>query len=177
MPTEEKIKMVEELADKLARARMVVLTDYRGLTVASQAALRAQLRGAQVEYAVTKNTLLLRAAHRHGLGAIEPHLSGPTAVAFCYGDDITAPARILNDFVRTSRILVIKIGLLDGQLLGAEEVVRLAMLPPRERLQVELIGSVIGPLAGFVGLLNGVLASLVRTLDARSQQVRGDAAA
>lgn len=172
MPTEAKVQAVAELADKLRRASMVVLTDYRGLKVADLAGLREQLRGAQTEYKVVKNTLLSRATVQEGLESMQPLLTGPTAVAFCYGD-VAAAARILNDFARTSRILAIRDAVLEGKLLGREGVSQLATLPPRERLQADLVGSVVGPLSGFVGVLNAALATMLRVLDARVEQLGG----
>ena len=175
MPTPEKVAAVGELTEKLQRAKLAVLTDYRGLTVRDLATLRRQLRGDEVEYEVAKNTLLRLAARNNDVEGMDELLSGPTAIAFCYGE-IVAPARTLTDFARTSRILNVRGGLLEGRWIGPGEISRLATLPPVEQLRAEVVGAVGGPLAGFVGVLNGLLQTLVGTLEARSEQQGGGAA-
>jgi len=176
MPTPEKVEAVSELTDKMQRARMAVVTDYRGLTVRDVANLRRQLRESKVEYTVAKNTLLRLAARNTGIEGADDLLDGPTAVAFCY-DDIVAPAKALTDFARTSRILNVRGAVLDGQLIGADDVLRLATLPPVEQLHAEVVGAIGGPLAGFVGVLNGLLQTLVGTLEARGEQLGGEGGA
>ncbi len=161
--------------EKMQRARLAVLTDYRGLSVRDLANLRGQLREAQVEYTVAKNTLLRLAAHNSGVGGADDLFTGPMAVAFCY-DDIVAPARTLTDFARTSRILNVRGAVLDGRVISAEDVTRLATLPPVEQLRAEAVGVISGPLAGFVGVLDGLLQTLVGTLEARSEQMEAASA-
>jgi large subunit ribosomal protein L10 len=172
MPTPEKVAAVGVLTEKLQRAKLAVLTDYRGLTVRDLATLRRQLREADVEYEVAKNTLLRLAARSTGVEGADDLLAGPTAVAFCYAD-IVAPAKTLTDFARTSRILNVRGAVLEGRLIGADEVTRLATLPPAEQLRAEVVGAISGSLAGFVGVLNGLLQTLVGTLEARGEQLGG----
>lgn len=175
MPTPEKAAAIDELTEKMRRAKLAVVTDFRGLKVRDLADLRRQLRGAEVEFTVAKNTLLRIAARNTGVEGADPMLEGPTAVAFCY-QDIVAPSKTLSDFARTSRILNVRGGLLDGKVIGPDEVNRLATLPSREQLQAELVGSIGGPLAAVVGVLNGVLQQLIGTLEARNEQLGGAAA-
>jgi large subunit ribosomal protein L10 len=172
MPTPEKIAAVGELTQKLQRSKMAVLTDYRGLTVRDLATLRRQLGPAEVEYEVAKNTLLRLAARNSGVEGADDLLAGPTAVAFCYGD-IVAPAKTLTDFARTTRVLNVRGAVLDGRLITPEDVTRLGALPPAEQLRAEVVGAIGGPLAGFVGVLNGLLQTLVGTLEARGEQLGG----
>jgi len=113
MPTPKKEATVEELTALLRRSQVAVLTDYRGMTVATITQLRRQLRDKGVEYHVTKNTLMTRAAHEAGLPQLEQLLTGPTAIAFV-GDDIAGGIKALNDFVRTSRLT----NLIRGALFG-----------------------------------------------------------
>lgn len=169
MATPEKEAALVALTDKLKRAKLAVITDYRGLTVRDLATLRRQLRSAQADYTVAKNTLLRRAAHENGIYGADQLLEGPTAVAFCY-EDIVAPARALAEFARTSRILSVRGGLLDGTVIDAMAVGRVATLPPIEQLRAEVVGAISGSLAGLVGVLNGVLQQLVGTLEARAEQ-------
>jgi large subunit ribosomal protein L10 len=176
MPTPQKVAAVGELTEKLQRAKLAVLTDYRGLTVRDLANLRRQLRGAGVEYTVAKNTLLRLAARSTGVDGADDLLNGPMAVAFCY-EEIVAPAKTLTDFARTSRILTIRGALLEGRVISPQDVDRLAAMPPVEQLRAEVVGAVSGPLAGFVGVLNGLLQTLVGTLEARGEQLGGQGAA
>src|SRR5215218_2265808 len=121
MPTPEKVVAVGELTEKMQRAKLAVLTDYRGLTVRDLANLRQQLRPADVEYEVAKNTLLRLAARNSGVEGADEFLAGPTAVAFCYADVVT-PARTITDFARISRILNIRGAVLDGRIISTEDV-------------------------------------------------------
>jgi large subunit ribosomal protein L10 len=171
MPTPRKSAEIDELEKKLREASGTIVADYRGLSVAELGALRAQLRPSGVEFRVAKNTLTQIAAKRAGIEGLDQFLVGPTAIAFA-GDDIAAAARVLGDFARTSRILTIKGALLGTLTLSADEVGSLAKLEPKPVLQATLAGTIQGPLAGFVGLLNGALASLAYTLEARADQLQ-----
>src|SRR5262245_3928839 len=168
MPTPRKSAEIDQLEQKLRDASAAIVADYRGLSVAEIGNLRNQLRPAGVELRVAKNTLTQIAAKRAGIEGIDDLLVGPTAIAFA-GDDVAAAARVLGDFARTSRILTIKGALMGGLKMSADQVGQLAALPPKPILQATLAGTIQGPLSGFVGILNGALASLAYTLEARAQ--------
>lgn len=170
MPTKKKAQAINELAKKLGKAKLAILTDYRGLTVAQIGDLRKQLRGLDVEYEVSKNTLVAKAAERTGLSVLAKPMEGPTAIAFCYSD-IVAPAKVLGEFAKSSKILTVKGGVLGGRLIGPEDVARLSMLPPKEVLVAKLLGSVQSPLVGLVSVLNGPVRSLAYVLQARARQL------
>ena len=178
MPTPQKEAAVEELTDKMRRAKLAVITDYRGLSVRDLAALRRSLRPHQVDFTVAKNTLLRIASHNAEVGsdASDQLLEGPTGVAFCY-DDIVQPAKALADFARTSRILNVRGGLLGTVVLGADEINRLATLPSPEQLRSELVGAIGGTLSQFVGVLNALLQTFVGTLEAQVEAKGGAEAA
>jgi large subunit ribosomal protein L10 len=180
MPTPEKVAAVEELTDKMRRAKLAVVTDYRGLKVRDLATLRRALRPHQVDFTIAKNTLLRIAANNAELGsdAANELLSGPTGVAFCY-DDIVQPAKAISDFARTSRILSVRGAMLGNVILGVDEVTRLATLPPVDELRAEAVGVISGPLSNLVGVFNGLLQTLVGTLEAQveAQGGAGEAAA
>jgi len=178
MPTPQKSAAVVELTDKMKRAKLAVITDYRGLTVRELATLRGQLRPQQVDFTVAKNTMLRRAAQNAEIGsdAADALLSGPSAVAFCF-DDMVQPAKIISDFARINRLFTVRGGLLGNQVLGVDEITRLASLPPLESLRAEAVGAIGGPLSQFVGVLNGLLQTVVGTLEARAEQQGGAAAA
>lgn len=169
MARPEKERIVHELVEKLSRSNVVILTDYRGLKVSDLNELRKRLRTAGVEYQVAKNTLTRIAARQLGRTAIERDLEGPTALALGYQDPVDA-AKALSEYMRTSRLLSVKAALLGDRRLSAEEVTRLAELPPREQLRAEVVGALQGPLAALVGVLNGLLTNVVYAIDQRVQQ-------
>ncbi|MBX6352474.1 MAG: 50S ribosomal protein L10 [Thermoflavifilum sp.] len=145
---EAKQQVVAEIADRLGRAKSVVVADYRGLTVAEVTELRNRLREAGVEYKVLKNTLTRRAAEQVGLQGLDDLLSGPNAFAFGY-DDPVAPAKILNEFARTHKALELKGGVVEGRVIGQKEVVDLAQLPSREGLLAMLLSVLQAPIRNF----------------------------
>lgn len=174
MPTQQKARQIEELTDQFQRAQLAVLTNYRGLSVAQLQQLRGNLRGSNAEFTVAKNTLTRIASSQAGVEIPEEHLEGPTAIMFAY-DDVVAPAKALTEFVRTSRVLELKVGVMEGQTLTAADVDTLANLPPREELLAKLVGMLASPMARAVGVLGGPSRSFANVLNARAEQL-GEAA-
>lgn len=167
---DEKAQRVAELGDRLRRARALVLTEFRGLTVKQQTRLRRELRQAGVEFAVVKNTLARIAAREAGVDGLDPYLEGPTAIAVGF-DDPVAPARELARLLRELRDnLAIKAGMVEGRLLGPDEVRALADLPSKEQLLAQVAGGLAAPLTGFAGALSGVLRKFVYAVDALRRQ-------
>ena len=129
MARPEKEQQVELLTDKLNKARVAVLTDYRGLTVSQIQDLRGRLRGGEVEYRVVKNTLARLAAAASGHDDFQPLLLGPVGIAFGY-DDLATPIKLVNEFVRSTRLkLDIVGGLVEGRVMSADQLKQLADLP------------------------------------------------
>ncbi|HLW46275.1 MAG TPA: 50S ribosomal protein L10 [bacterium] len=168
-PRPDKVAEVEALEQRLRSSTIVILTDYRGLTVGEIGALRGKLRGASLEYRVAKNTLLSRAAERVGVIGLAPHLTGPTAVVFG-NDDPGVPARVLQEFIRQYRKLEIKGGVVEGHALDAAQVQALASLPGKLELLARVVGAVQGPLFALVSVLNATPRGLVTALDALRKQ-------
>ena len=165
----EKAAQVDEITARLRRSSTAVLADYRGMTVGQMQDLRNRLRGDGVEMLVVKNTLARRAAEAAGYGALKAELSGPIAIVFAQ-DDVSAPARILSEYIRANRRMVIRSGLLEGQVIKAETVAELADLPSREVLLGRLLGTMQMPLAQLASVLQAPLTKLARTLDALREQ-------
>ncbi len=161
---------VANLSDRLSRATSAVVTDYRGLTVKQLEELRAKLRGEQIDYVVVKNTLARRAAEAAGAGPFAAVLRGPVGLALGYGE-LSAPARILNEYYRANRRLPMVAGLVEGTVLDAEGVRTLAELPSREALLAQLAGTLQSPLASLAGALTSVLSNLAATLDAYREKL------
>lgn len=169
MATENKIQVVEEFAAKLATAKAAFLADYRGLTVDQVNELRGKLYEAGVEYRVVKNTLLRLAAKGTSFECLSEFLQGPTAIAIAQ-DDPVAPAKVLNDFAKNSKVFELKTGVLEGKLLTADGITALADLPSREVLLAKMLGSINAPVSNFVGVLAAVPRSLVQVLGAIKDQ-------
>ncbi|MDR7483732.1 MAG: 50S ribosomal protein L10 [Armatimonadota bacterium] len=164
MPRPEKVSEVEQLQGRLARARAVILTDFRGLTVAEITALRTRLREAGAEYRVVKNRLLRIAAAAAGIEGLGPTLEGPTAAAFV-SDDPVAAAKIIQEFSRQTRKLAVKGSVIGGQLYDGARTRALADLPSRQELVGRVVGGVAAPLAGLAGALSALPRSLIYALD------------
>jgi large subunit ribosomal protein L10 len=155
---------VAELTDKFRDSNAVLLTEYRGLTVAQLKTLRKEI-SADATYAVVKNTLSKIAANEAGITAFDDQLAGPSAIAFVHGDTV-AVAKALRDFAKANPLLVVKSGYFDGNALTQEEVTKLADLESREVLLAKLAGVFKASLFGAAYMFNAPLAQAVRTVDA-----------
>lgn len=159
---------VAELTESFRSSNAVVLTEYRGLTVAQLKELRTNIR-ADASYAVVKNTLTKIAAKEAGLEGLDDLLEGPSAIAFVHGDTV-AVAKALRDFAKANPLLVVKGGYFDGAPLTAAEVGKLADLESREVLLAKLAGAFKASLFGAAYLFNAPLAQAARTVDALRQK-------
>ncbi|HEV2073633.1 MAG TPA: 50S ribosomal protein L10 [Thermomicrobiales bacterium] len=172
MPTLKKGAEIDLLVDRLERSQLTIVADYRGLTVSQLQGFRATLRSTESEFRVAKNTLVRIAAERVGIEGLESHLDGPTAVLFAFGD-IVAPAKAVSDFARTSRILQVKVGVMNGQVVGPSDIEAISTLPPREELLGKLVGMLVSPMARTVGVLSGPARSVAYLANARIEQLGG----
>lgn len=171
----EKAGKVAELKDLLTSPKGVVLVDYCGLTVAEDTELRSKMREAGVKYMVAKNTFIRIAAQEAGIEGLDAYLEHNTAVAFS-AEDPVAPAKILNDFSKDHKALEIKAGVLDGKVIGLDEVKAVAELPSREELLAKLVGSMQAPISGLVNVLQGTIRNFVYTLEAVRQKKEQESA-
>ncbi|TMF35438.1 MAG: 50S ribosomal protein L10 [Chloroflexi bacterium] len=163
---EQKAEQVELLTEKLRKAKVALLTDYRGLTVTQLQELRGKLRTGDVEYRVVKNTLARRAADAAGVADLKAELEGPVAIAFGY-DDLSLPSKLINEFVRTTRLkLDVKGGLVEGRVFSPDQVKQLADLPSRDTLLAQLLGTLQSPVAQLVGIMQTPVQQLLGVLDA-----------
>jgi large subunit ribosomal protein L10 len=168
---EQKAEQVEQIADKLKRAKVAVLTDYRGLTVTQIQDLRTKLRGGDVEYRVVKNTLARRAAESAGVGGLESELKGPIAIAFGY-DDLGVPSKLISEWVRATRLkLDVVGGLVEGRVFTPDQVKQLADLPSRESLIAQLLGTLQSPVGQLVGIMQTPAQQLVGALNAYKEKL------
>ena len=137
----QKQGVVEEIKQKVKDAKTIVLFDYRGLTDAEIKELRRKLRDAKADYKVYKNTLMDRAFNDLDINLTE-QLKGPSA--FAYGEDQIAPVKILSDFAKTHKALVLKVGIVDGEIADQAKLAEYATLPSRDELLTMLAGGMIG---------------------------------
>ena len=152
----EKQAIVAALTEKLQNASAGVLVDYKGITVAEDTALRAELRKNNVEYAVVKNTLLRFAAKNCGLDELDGILNGTTSLAIC-NDDPVAPARVINDFAKKCNgHFEIKGGFMDGKVMPLNEVMALAEIPPLPILRAQVLGTMLAPISGLACVLKQI---------------------
>lgn len=170
---EVKSEAIDQISQRLDRAKIVIATEYRGLTVAQISELRQKLRKQAVEYRVVKNTLASFAAEKSGKPDLAQFLTGPTALAFGY-DDVVQPTKALLEYQRASQgVFTIKGGLLGSKPLTAADVVVLSKLPPREELVAKAVGLIQSPMYRLLFALNGNLQGLVGLLQARIKQLEG----
>lgn len=171
MQRSEKERLVEELTERLKSTETMIVADYRGLTVSEIDDLRGKLIEQGARFTVVKNTLTKRAAEAAGIDTLMTLLDGPTAIAFLESEgDPVAVAKALDDAGKTD-VLIIRGGLLEGEEIGADDVKRLAKLPPADTLRAQLVGALAGSLTTVVGLFAAPMRDLVGVLDARIRQL------
>lgn len=139
----QKIKEVDELAEKINKAKVVLLTDYRGINVEDVTGIRAKLRGVNTEYRVIKNNITRRALDKCGFEGLDDLLEGPTAVILGYDDYLDA-SKIIYEYAKDNENYKIKGGIIEGKIVSAEEIITLAKLPSRETLIAQLAGALLG---------------------------------
>jgi large subunit ribosomal protein L10 len=171
---EKKEQLVSWYTDLFSRSSAAILTNYRGLTVADISQLRRKLQETRSEYHVTQNRLMKLALKEAKLPVPEELLEGPTATGFCF-EEVPAVAKVLLDFSRESKVLVIKGGLLGDRIISADEVTSLAELPPREILLAQVLGTIQGPAGGISRAVAGSIRSILYVLKARVEQLEKQA--
>lgn len=144
----EKQQMVSDVTSKLKESSCTIVADYRGLNVSQVTQLRKSLREAGVEFQVLKNTLVRRATAEAELTELDEFLTGPTAIAFSK-DDVVAPAKILADFAKKNDKLNLKAGVVEGKVVGVDQIKALADLPSREGLLSMLLSVLQAPVRNF----------------------------
>jgi large subunit ribosomal protein L10 len=166
---DEKKQIVKELQEKFSRSKVVIVTDYKGLDVATMNELRSKLREADIEYRVVKNTLLRRAAEDTGVSEIVDRFTGPSAIALSYEDPV-APAKVLSEFAKGNNKLEIKVGVMDGKILELSEIKSLSSLPSREVLLGQVLGTMNAVPTGFVRLLSEIPRQFLNVVQAIKDQ-------
>ncbi|HLZ59495.1 MAG TPA: 50S ribosomal protein L10 [Ktedonosporobacter sp.] len=178
MPTQAKSAKIEEFTDKLSRATVAILVQTQGLTVKDMTELRNKMRAAKLEFQVAKNTLLRIASERNNMTELDTKIfNGQTAVAWGYDDEVAA-AKAVSDYIKTSKVAVLKSGILGGRALTADQVEGMAKIPGGKlQSKAEVVGVLQGPMATTYGLLTAPLRDLCYVLQAHAEQLNGGPAA
>ena len=159
MASEKIIKQKEEAVKKLAEdlkdAKLILLTDYRGITVEDATKLRAELRKSNSEYRVIKNNIIKRALDLNGESGLDDLLEGPTAL-ITNNEDYLAPAKAIYNFTKDHDFYKIKGGIIEGKVMTAEEIITLAKLPSRQELLAQLAGALLGNITKLAVALDAV---------------------
>jgi large subunit ribosomal protein L10 len=178
MPTEAKSGKIDELAEKLNRAAITILVQTQGLSVKDMNDLRQKMRTAQVEFQVAKNTLLRIASEHNKMTDVDHKIfNGQTAVAFGYEDEV-ATAKAVSDYIATSKVALLKSGILGGRSITAAQVEGLSKIRGGKiQAKAEVVGTIQGPLASAYGLLTAPLRDLTYVLQARADQLNSGTSA
>ncbi len=176
MKKDEKATAVAELTERFGRARLAIVTESARLSANQVTELRKQLRGANAEYRVVKNTLAVRASEGTIFSGVTGYLKGPTGLVIGY-DDPVLPTKILRDFIMAEKReekIKITIGVLEGKVVQPAELAAVAKLPKREVLIAMLLSAMQGPARGLVYTLSAVLSKFVRVIAAIQDKRKGD---
>ena len=164
-----KNEKIEYFKKQFEQAKVAIVTDYRGLSVDEITQLRRALQKENSDFTVTKNTLCKIASKGTNFEAIESLMQGPNAIAFGFGDEVSA-AKVVAKFIKENKKGEIIGGVMEGNLLNADEAKKLANIPSREELYAKVLGSINSPASGIVYGVNGVMSALVRAIDAVAKQ-------
>lgn len=169
----QKEEAVVKLTDKLSKAKSVVFADYKGMTMKQLSELRKTLRDQGAEFSITKNNLLKLALKNSQLTINNEQLTGPVATLFSYEDEIS-PLKALAKAFKDNQIGSVKAGIMDGEILSEQQIIKLASLPTKQELRAKIVGSLSAPLYGIVSVLQANLRNLVYTLEQIRVQKGGE---
>ena len=151
----KKKELVSDLASKMKEAKLILLTDYRGINVEDVTSLRNDLRNAKAEYKVIKNNITRRALAEAGIEGLDESLEGPTAVIMT-NEDYLEPTKAIYNFTKNHDFYKIKAGVVEGKVMTAEEIITLAKLPSRDDLLSMLAGALLGTITKFAVAIDQV---------------------
>ncbi len=160
---------IESIKEKLSKAQVAIVTEYKGLTVEEITKLRRELQKESGDYTVTKNTLAKIAIKGTNFEVLSDCFKGPIALAFGYEDQV-APAKVLAKFIKDTKKGEIIAAAMDGKLLSAEEAKALAKLPSKQEIYAKMLGCINSPASGIANSVNAVMAQLTRAMAAVRDQ-------
>ena len=151
----QKKEEVTKLANEMKEAKLILLTDYRGINVEDVTKLRTDVRNVNADYRVIKNNIIRRALQEDGIEGLEDQLEGPTAVVLGK-EEYLEPAKAIYNFVKANDFYKIKGGVIEGKVMTAEEIIAIAKLPSRETLLSMLAGALLANIQKFAVALDQV---------------------
>ena len=160
---------ISQMKEKIDKAQVAIVTEYKGYTVEEITNLRRSLQKEDGDYMVTKNTLAKIAIKGTPYEVLADSLKGPIAIAFGFGDQV-APAKALSKFIKDTKKGEILAAAMDGKLMSAAEAKALANLPSKAEIYAKMLGCINSPASGIVGGINGVMSALVRAVAAVRDQ-------
>jgi large subunit ribosomal protein L10 len=166
----EKEEVIGELHAKMAKARVAIVAEPKGLNVETVTALRKKLRDNKVEYRVVKNTLAARAAKGTSVEAVADKFVGPTAIVMSY-DDVVLPAKLLAEFMKDRENFVIRTAVVEGKVVDAKGVAALAKMPGLNELRAQILGMITQPATKLARVIGTPAQQLARVLGARKEQL------
>lgn len=172
MEKQKKKAVIKDIKEKLEKSSLVILTDYKGMTMSQLSVLRKKMRPIDAEYKILKNTLISLALKDKPFEGIDKLLTGPTAVLFGYKDQVM-PTKVLTEFMKGNEKLTIKGGILDGKLIDTKIISALSKLPSREVLIAKVLGGMKAPITNLVFDLKGILSKFVYALSAIKDKKQG----
>lgn len=162
---EKKKKIVKELKEKIDSVNLLVISDYRRVSVKEITELRKQLRDQDAEYKIVKNTILQRAIDEAGFPNLKDYLTGPVAVLFGYKEPVS-PLKVLVDFIKDHEKVEIKAGIIERSFVDSKAILEIAKLPPKDVLLSKVAGGFQAPMYGLVNVLQGTIRKLVYAFNA-----------
>ena len=154
-----KKNLVSEIKVRLDSAKAIVLVDYKGINIEEIDQLRKRFRDNDVDYFVQKNTLVRIALNELGIKDLDSHLKGPTGVAVCKSDEVSAAremAKFVKEVMEDKPFPTFKAGLVDGVLYLKDDLSKLSNIPSRDELLAKMFGSMQAPISSFVRLLDAI---------------------
>ena len=139
----QKEEAVKNLAADIKDATLILLVDYRGISVEDVTKLRNDVREANADYRVIKNNIIRRALNANGESALDEQLEGPVALIMSK-EDYSEPSKIVYNFTKDHDFYKIKGGIIEGKVMSADEIITLAKLPSRQELLAKLAGALLG---------------------------------
>ncbi len=166
MQKQQKAMIIDELADSLYQSKLVLFTDYKGMSVETISKLREELSKVDARYRVVKNTLLKISLKKINLypDEIENHLQGTTAIMYSLGDPVLALKSLYNFLNENKNALAIKSGLFEGKFITSQQAKEFSNLPPRDVLIAQLVGQIQAPIYSLHVVLSGTLRKLLYAL-------------
>jgi large subunit ribosomal protein L10 len=173
---EQKEEMISAYVEQLRDSEAIIVTGYRGMSVSDLQQLRAQIRGADGNFAVVKNTLASRALAEVGLPTLEEMLTGPIGIGFCH-HNVPGVAKAITDFAKKNELVAIRGGLMGNRIIDESAVKSLAELPSIEVLRAQLLGLINAPSSRLVGVVAGGVRQLVNVVNAYAEKEQETATA